>query len=294
LTILGAKARSIPAFCYLRSVSELLQIVMFCLALAVRFDSAGQPGTPHGYLGFDRNDYPGDAAMAELRKQFAFTGYWLTPPPEEESSSWVGKRSVLEAQHYGFLLLARGRGQRAIRSRATAERAGSEDAREAAERARSEGFAAGAVVFLDVEEGGRLSPDYHAYLRAWADQLRASGFAPGVYCSGIAVQEGPGQTIVTADDIRANEAPRTIRLWVFNDVCPPSPGCVSAANPPSASGVKDARAWQFARSPRERETAARCGGYAADRNCYPAGDAARKWFLDLDVAASANPSFEQP
>ena len=37
-----------------------------------------------GYRGFDRNDYPGDAQMAALRSgdaAFAFTGYWLTPPP---------------------------------------------------------------------------------------------------------------------------------------------------------------------------------------------------------------------
>jgi hypothetical protein len=267
---------------------------MFFLALALRGPTGGQADTPHGYVGFDRNDYPGDAAMGELRKQFAFTGYWLTPPPQEKSSSWVGKRAVLEAQRYGFLLLARGRGQRAIRNRAAAQRAGTEDAREAAERARSEGFAAGAIVFLDVEEGGRLTPDYHAYLRAWADQLTASGFRPGVYCSGIAVREGSAGTILTADDIRTNEAPRNIKLWVFNDVCPPSPGCVSGTNPPSASGVKDATVWQFARSPRENETAAKCGGYAVDGNCYAARDAARKWFLDLDVAASANPSFERP
>jgi hypothetical protein len=33
------------------------------------------------YLGFDRNDYPGDANLHVLRQTFSFTGYWLNNPP---------------------------------------------------------------------------------------------------------------------------------------------------------------------------------------------------------------------
>ena len=36
------------------------------------------------YLGFDRNIYPGDAALPTLRKTFSFAGYWLSPPPFEK------------------------------------------------------------------------------------------------------------------------------------------------------------------------------------------------------------------
>src|SRR5882762_10522302 len=61
------------------------------------------------FVGFDRNDYPGDDAMAGLKAQFAYTGYWLTPPPGEKTNGWVGKRAVLRAQGYGFLVLANGR-----------------------------------------------------------------------------------------------------------------------------------------------------------------------------------------
>jgi len=247
----------------------------------------------HGYWGFDRNDYPGDAAMTQLRKQFAFTGYWLTPPPAEKNNSWAGKRKALEAQGYGFLLLARGRAVNRIRNTAIAKQAGAADAGRAARSAATEGFASGAIVFLDVEDGGRLPEAYHEYLRTWADEMVKLGFRPGVYCSGMAVDEGQGVTIVTADDIRANEAPRQFAFWVFNDACPPSPGCVSLAKAllPSVSGVKDAVVWQFVRSPREKETASKCAGYASDENCYAAGDAARRWFLDMNVALSANPSF---
>jgi len=271
----------------------LVQILVMWLAAR----GGGMPGrqseAAHGYLGFDRNDYPGDAAMGELRKQFAFAGYWLTPAPGAKSNSWTGKRKALEEQGYGFALLARGRAVSAIRTAASATQSGIAGAREAARSATAEGFARGAIIFLDVEEGGRLPAAYHAYLRAWADELMKGGFRPGVYCSGIGVDEGGGVTIVTADHIRLNEAPREFAYWVFSDACPPSPGCVSVTNPPlpSASGVKNATVWQFVRSPRVKETAAKCGGYAADENCYAAIDVARKWHLDMNVAETGNPSF---
>jgi len=247
-----------------------------------------------GTLGFDRNDYPGAAGMRELREEFAFAGYWLTPPPGEKSNSWAGKRKEMEALGYGFLLLARGPAAKAIRTATGAGKMGAADAREAVSSAKAEGFANGGIIFIDIEDGGRLAAKYHAYLRAWADEIVKLGFRSGAYCSGMAVDEGGGVTMVTADDIRSNEAPRSFAYWVFNDACPPSPGCVSAGNPPlpSASGVNDAVVWQFVRSPREKKTAARCSGYAPDENCYAATDAAKKWHLDMNVAASSTPSFK--
>jgi hypothetical protein len=271
--------------------------VVFVLAGVLACGSGGAFGQQavagRGTLGFDRNDYPGAVGIRELRKEFAFAGYWLTPPPGEKSNPWAGKRKEMEALGYGFLLLARGRAAKAIRTAAGAGRMGTADAREAVSSAKAEGFAAGGIIFIDIEDGGRLAKEYHAYLRAWADEIVKLAFRPGAYCSGMAVDEGGGVTMVTANDIRSNEAPRSFAYWVFNDACPPSPGCVSAGNPPlpSASGVKDAVVWQFVRSPREKETAARCSGYAADENCYATVDAAKKWHLDMNVAESSNPSF---
>jgi hypothetical protein len=270
------------------------QISFLCLALWPGPASCGQSEAARGYIGFDRNDYPGAAGMQELRKEFVFAGYWLTPAPGAKTNSWTGKRREMEALGYGFLLLARGRAGKAIRTTAAAEKMGVADAREAARSARAEGFASGGIIFIDIEDGGRLATEYHAYLRAWAEEIARLEFRPGAYCSGIVVDEGGGARIVTADDIRSNEAPRNFAYWVFNDACPPSPGCVSLENPPlpAASGVKDAAVWQFVRSPREKETAARCSGYANDENCYAAVDAAKKWHLDMNVAASSNPSFK--
>jgi hypothetical protein len=273
---------------------RMIIVLAGVLACASGSTFNGQVSAGQGNLGFDRNDYPGAAAMRELRKEFTFAGYWLTPPPGEKSNSWTAKRKEMEAAGYGFLLLARGRAGNAIRTAAGAGQKGVADAREAARSAKTEGFAGGGIIFIDVEDGGRLAPAYHAYLRAWADELVKEGFRPGVYCSGLPVDEGGRVTIVTAYDIRLNEAPRSFVYWVFNDACPPSPGCVSVSNPPlpSASGVKDAAVWQFVRSPREKETASRCSGYATDENCYAVVDAAKKWHLDMNVAASSNPSFK--
>ena len=272
----------------------LLAVTSLGTGVAFSRGRGGQSGEAHGYVGIDRNDYPGDAAMAQLKKEFSFTSYWLTPSPFSKANSWKGKRKVLAGQGWGFLLLARGRAVYSVKTAAGARTRGLADAQEAARVAKAEGFASGAILFLDVEEGGRLPATYHAYLQAWMDEVTAQGYRPGVYCSGLAVDEGGGVSVLTADDIRSNEAPRKIAFWVFNDACPPSPGCISLTLPPlpSASGVKDAVVWQFVRSPREKDSAGNCAGYAKDGQCYAGGDVAKKWNLDLNVAASANPSFD--
>ncbi len=78
-------------------------------------------------------------------------------------------------------------------------------------------------------------------------------FRAGIYCSGIAAQESPGVSIVTADDIRQNADGRKIAYWVTNDACPPSPGCAFPKRPPAPaeSGISFADVWQFAQSPKE-------------------------------------------
>lgn len=56
------------------------------------------------YAGFDKNDYPGDAAMISLRKTFRYTSYWLNNPPGSIHNPWSGKRSFIRQQGFGFLL----------------------------------------------------------------------------------------------------------------------------------------------------------------------------------------------
>jgi len=250
-------------------------------------------GRAHSYLGFDRNQYPGDNALPILRKTFAFSGYWLSPPPGDKTNTWLGKRELLRSQGFGFLVLYRGRDSSELKNQAMAKRLGMEDATAAASAAKSEGFSAGTIIFLDIEEGGRLPATYHAYLHVWFEELTRAGFRVGVYCSGIPVKEEPTVIITTADDIRSNAPSRDIIFWTYNDACPPSPGCAFPQDPPSpaAGGIPYAAVWQFAQSPRRKEFTSRCrAAYHRDGNCYAPGDSAHAWFLDVNTASTADPS----
>jgi hypothetical protein len=245
------------------------------------------------YLGFDRNDYPGDAAMVELRKTFAFSGYWISPPPGESSNSWLGKRPILQAAGFGFLVLFRPQETNHPGVIENAAGMGTRDAARAVAGALDNGFPRGTVLFLDLEEGGRLEAHQLAYALAWVDAVNASQFRAGVYCSGIAVNEQDAGSVATAADLRAQSGGRKIVYWVFNDVCPPAPGCVTSRPllQASASGVPFAEVWQYAQSPEQMERTSKCAAtYNVDGKCYVPGGAASNVFLDLDVATSPDPS----
>jgi hypothetical protein len=293
----------VKSFSFAARVAALLLVEAFLAKSA----STPQEAARRSYLGFDRNIYPGDAALPILRKTFAFSSYWLSPPPGEKTNTWSGKRELLRSLDFGFLVLFRGPQIRELervwselpsnrstsRQRAQAEKKATSDARQAMAAAKKEGFPAHTVIFLDIEEGGRLPAVYHAYLRTWVDELALAGYRAGVYCSGMPVSEDHGATIITADDIRSNIGTRHVLYWVYNDACPPSPGCAAPRDPPppSASGVPYSGVWQFAQSPRRKEFTAHCpANYHRDGNCYAPGDTARAWFLDVNSATSPDPS----
>ena len=245
------------------------------------------------YLGFDRNDYPGDENLALLRQSFAFAGYWLNVPPGGSSNSWSGKRETVRNAGFGFLVLFNGRLDAELKKSKDAADMGRSDAGAAIAAAKKEGFPARTVIFLDVEEGGRMLPEQKAYIYAWVDDVNASGFRAGIYCSGIAAKEGGGVRVVTAKDVQQNAGARSIVYWVANDACPPSPGCTlpKAPPPPSQSGVAFADVWQTSQSPRRRDIAGGCRTtYDRDDNCYALGTRDRQLFLDIDVAVSPDPS----
>lgn len=248
------------------------------------------------FVGFDRNSYPGDATMAAMKAQFAFTGYWLTAPPGATGNSWKGKRDILRAQGWGFLVLANGRLEaqikRAARAGTKPEDLGRKDAAIAIASAQSEGFPARSILFLDQEEGGRLTDMQAAYLLAWTEAVATSGFRPGVYASGQPVQDGPGISIDTVQDIRARVKQghlHEIAIFDAQDTCGPAPGCTMQAKPLSTAGEPDLVAWQYSQSPRRPDITKSCAKtYAADGNCYAPGFP--RVFLDLDAAGSADPS----
>ena len=148
---------------------------------------------PRSYVGFDANDYPGDALLPALREQFAFAGYWLNNPPGTTHNPWAGKRDVLVRNGFGFLIVFNGRVDAQILSAKKQGKSpaalGRQDAGVAVAAANREGFPTGAIIFLDQEEGGRLLPEQAAYLLAWTEAVAATDYRPGVYASGKPVPD---------------------------------------------------------------------------------------------------------
>jgi hypothetical protein len=265
--------------------------VLTLVALLLPAHAFQRPRPPEAYLGFDRNDYPGDANLPALRASFAFTGYWLNHPPGERANSWHGKRATVERAGFGFLLLFNGRAYAELKAAANP---GPSDGAAAVRAAVAEGFPRGSVIFLDQEEGGRMLPEQKRYVFAWANAVRQAGFRPGVYCSGIPVAEPDGTVLSTASDLHDSPQGRQLVFWVANDACPPSPGCgfPRKVPPPETSGASFAEVWQLAQSPVRRQFAAACRQtYNADGNCYPlAVPAGLKLHLDVNSARQPDPS----
>src|SRR5271163_2962586 len=97
-----------------RSATLLTALLLFVAVIACAQSSplAANPTpstTTQNPIGFDSNNYPGDAALPALRRHFAFAGYWLTNPPGEHNNSWQGKRDILQRNGFGFLVLANGK-----------------------------------------------------------------------------------------------------------------------------------------------------------------------------------------
>lgn len=279
----------------------ITSLVLFVLATSA---SAQQPavahrqqtGVAHAYVGFDLNDYPGDQALPALRQHFSYIGYWLNNPPGEQQNNWQGKREVLLRSGLGFLVLFNGRLDheitRAEKSGTAPAALGRADAAAAVAAAKREGFPRNAIIFLDQEEGGRLLPEQAEYLLAWTEAVAHSGYRPGVYGSGQPVKEEHGHTITTAEDIRSQVAAKhlhAVTLWVAQDSCPPSNGCVLNPPPLSNSGTADAAVWQYAQSPQRRSYTRACSRtYSEDGNCHVPGAADLP--IDLNTAASPDPS----
>jgi len=273
-----------------------------CLLMAAAFATAFIPDacsqshaapTANAYLGFDRNNYPGDQNLKTLRQTFSYTGFWLNHPPSATTNTWSGKRRALQSAGFGFLVLFNGRLFNELKSVSYANKLGKSDAHTAVAAARREGFPAKTIIFLDQEQGGRMLPEQKAYIYAWVDGVTAGGFRAGIYCSGISAQKEGGEDIVTAGDIRQNAGARNIVYWVTNDACPPSPGCVFPKRPPipAESGIPFADVWQFAQSPKRPDVAASCPAYNPDGNCYPPEiSVTQHLHIDVNTATTPDPS----
>jgi len=133
------------------SIASILLFCVLALALPAAYQRMTSVVPPNTYLGFDLNEYPGDAALPTLRKTFSFTNFWLGPPPGEKQTNWAGKRATLKAQGPGFVVLFTGRDGHNLKNAQDAQQKGILDAHNAAKSAEREGFAKGTIIFLDIE-----------------------------------------------------------------------------------------------------------------------------------------------
>lgn len=218
-----------------------------------------------GYNGFDLGVYPGDSEMQAFwtNTPFNFTGFYLGPAPNHSDTSWMSKKNYLQNVGYGLAVLYVG--LQAGDSNLTYSQ-GQLHGADAATLAEKAGFTlTNTVIFLDVEQGGQLQPDFLSYIEGWIDHIAANTiYMPGIYCS----------YFQTADQIR-NTGPNAMNdcvYWVYNINLSPSPGCdASASLDPTTSEVSFAFLWQYA------------------QNCSQTYNGVTL-NVDLDVAGSANPS----
>ena len=140
-----------------------MALSIFCICFAV-----GAPAQ-QTYLGFDRNQYIGDQNLAVLHKTFYYAGFWLNNPPGENANSWQGKRQAIQSAGFGFLVLFNGRLDKQLRRNPAT--LGKTDGQAAVSSAQGEGFPGHTIIFLDIEEGGRMLPEQKAYIYAWVDAV---------------------------------------------------------------------------------------------------------------------------
>ncbi len=215
------------------------------------------PGVPdaRGVPGFDTRDYPGDGVMSRwlAESPYRWVGFYL-PAPCYTGTSWLGKRDDLRRMGWGIAVLFVGEqdwpetgptsadsaagafphpadgGDRCTRGNLSADR-GRTDGAAAAAAAAEQGFAAGAVVYLDVEPVESVSDSLAAYVEAWTRALAGLGYAPGLYA-----HARNADTLLRTMTSATDGAPAP-RLWVA------STGGFNLRRGPSESGFP-AAIWQ--------------------------------------------------
>jgi hypothetical protein len=192
--------------------------------------------------------------MAALRRTYAFTGFYLPGAPDHPDPSWKGTRSTLEQAGWGVIIIYVGRQNTS--SSASANQ-GSLDGKDAVQRTKTEGFAAGSVIFLDVEFGDALGQAMLDYVMAWFQAIVQDGtYRPGVYCH---IHNFPSVQAIT------NVLGTAVTFWICGG------SGFSMASSPSGCGFVDAVAWQ---------------GWLDSRDPSQTVE----FLIDVNLATSTNPS----
>ncbi len=190
-----------------------------------------------GFAGFDISSYPGDSTMSWLKANtnLVWCGYYLVAPSHRHST-WTGKRGQLSAAGWGIAPVFVGQQIGGPGSLNPSASTGVADGKQAVAEMRQEGFAPGAFVYLDIENGPPLTGAQQDYLNSWCDTVGQGGFSPAVYCSHLLAQN--------VQNLRPE-----CRIWAFKLTTQPNPVPSPFPNPdPSGSGFGGATAWQLAQN----------------------------------------------
>lgn len=215
------------------------------------------------YTGFDVDQFPGVAAMDEIKKasNLTFVCFYLAPAPSHHDTGWMEHRAELVAQDWGLVPTYVGQETVGPGSHAVNHSQGFTDGADACGLMVRAGFPPNSFVYLDLENGPPLTADQQAYVRAWVASVHLHGYGAGIYVSHLLA----AQVAALVPDAR---------IWAVkvsttdaHDVSgPPFNGPA-----PGGSGYAKAFLWQYEQS--ARITVA---GHHLE--------------VDLDTAVSADPS----
>src|SRR5262249_20707466 len=121
------------------------------------------------FRGFDTSIYPGDSKMLLLRNEgdVVWTGFYLGPAPSHTDDSWMSKRADLMAMSAGFAPIYVGQQQpTGPGSRILTAEQGTLDGADAAQLARDAAFPPASVIYLDIETGPPILPEFVDYYKA--------------------------------------------------------------------------------------------------------------------------------
>jgi Rv2525c-like, glycoside hydrolase-like domain len=195
--------------------------------------------------GFDTGSYPGNDAIRAwaTNSSYQFVGFYFDAPCHSTKTfkSWSGKSAFIRSTGLGLVIVYVGFQQDGCGKNKLSRAAGTSHGEDTIAKCKAEGFAAGTIVFLDVENySGALSAAMADYIRGWIGALLDEGtVGPGIYCparKAKAIQTAAKKEY--AEHGRPDDAPA---FWIvkvtdhtFN----------TATSVPSECGVAFANVWQ--------------------------------------------------
>lgn len=137
------------------------------------------------FPGFDTGSYPGDNVMDKwFGNPYVFAGYYLESPCHNSTKfkPWSGHLATLKQIGWGLVVVYVGRQASGCGSTKLTRAQGMADATDAISKAKHDGVANNATIFLDVELMDTLSAKMVGYMRGWlAGILLDKTYKAGAY-----------------------------------------------------------------------------------------------------------------